>query len=255
MDDIVAKLLDGQALRTFMLPDPSIASNAPSHLEGLDLPHIVVKGSLFWAKSSMTHVTHVRGEPECGIASWCYTNSADIFCSYTFTSHECESESLGIMHKSRYLQHEWRLHDTFSLIWDSAARRDGKLVAQAVRRGLRMKIAMLDSEDVWNIHPVDLPYCYTEDDSFRMLTEIDKYPAIFRQPEGFIEHLRQSGALARLTADREQILLSDAVSHRTFYSVSSDGTCYDAAAIAGTDSTAYKRLKVFAETEFTDIRQ
>jgi hypothetical protein len=77
--DIINKVLDGCTLRTFMIPDPSIPSNSPEHLEGVELTHIVITGDLMWAKSDATHLSHTFGSSSGSLCAWCYSSPADVF--------------------------------------------------------------------------------------------------------------------------------------------------------------------------------
>jgi hypothetical protein len=95
--DIIDKVLNGFTLRTFMIPDPSIPSNQPEHLEGLELTHIVITGDLMWAKSDATHLNHSLGSSYGGLHAWCYSSPTDLFASYT-----PETSKLFLMFKSRY---------------------------------------------------------------------------------------------------------------------------------------------------------
>ena len=76
MDDweIVEKLLNGSSLRTVMTPDPSLPSNSPEHIEGFDLPHVIITKDHFWGKSETAHLVHVMGEAKFGEVAFCYAN-------------------------------------------------------------------------------------------------------------------------------------------------------------------------------------
>src|SRR3990167_3019389 len=98
-NDIIDKLLDGASLRTFMIPDSSIPSNYPEHIESYDLPHVIINGGYFWGKSETAHLT-----PQLRVAAFCYTNIDNIFCSYNPMIHK-----VYFMSKARYKMHRWNL--------------------------------------------------------------------------------------------------------------------------------------------------
>ena len=74
--EIVEELLNGASLRTFMMPDSSIPSNYPEHIETYDLPHIIINGENFWGKSETAHLTS-----QLRASAFCYTNIDNIFSS------------------------------------------------------------------------------------------------------------------------------------------------------------------------------
>lgn len=51
-------------------------------------------------------------------------------------------------------------------------------------------MAFLDSEGVWNVHPVDLPMFELDEKRFILKTVDDEYPLFFRYPETTIEMFR-----------------------------------------------------------------
>ena len=154
--EIIKKLLNGASLRTFMIPDESIPSNYPEHIETYDLPHIIINGEYFWGKSETTHLIHTLGSRDAGVTSFCYTNIGNIFCSYN-----PKTSGVMFMNKRRYRAHRWYLNDNFRMIWDSEMDNSTEVIRQEIESCSKFKIAMLDSEDIWNIHPVDLPMYYT----------------------------------------------------------------------------------------------
>src|SRR3972149_3509184 len=138
--EIIEKLLNGASLRTFMIPDESIPSNFPEHIETYDLPHIIINGDYFWGKSESAH----------------YYNA--------------DTNGITFMSKKRYKVHSWVLKENYRLIWDSEVSKSTEEVMKAVELSFKFKIAILDSEDIWNIHPVDLPMYYTHKKTFELKT-------------------------------------------------------------------------------------
>ena len=65
--EIIEKLLNGASLRTFMIPDESIPSNYPEHIEAYDLPHVIINGDYFWGKSDTAHLIHTLGSIDTSV--------------------------------------------------------------------------------------------------------------------------------------------------------------------------------------------
>ena len=42
---------------------------------------------------------------------------------------------------------------------------------------------MLDSEDIWNIHSIGLPYYFPDSGTFQLNTAVDRYPIASRSRE------------------------------------------------------------------------
>ena len=147
--DLIDKVLDGYTLRTFMIPDPAIPSNHPEHLEGVELTHMVITENLMWAKSEATHLNHSFGSSSGSLCAWCYSSPADIFASYAPAT--CK---LFLMFKSRYKKHVFVTKNNYMLIWDSELNTSTEAIREKIEAGAKLKIAMLDSEDIWNIHSI-----------------------------------------------------------------------------------------------------
>ena len=240
--DIIEKVLDGWSLRTFMVPDPAIPSNAPRHSETYDLPHLVLNGDCFWAWSRTLHLM-VYGDAPVANLSFCYSNFENIICSYRPDAEN----GLRIMAKNRYAEHEWRLHHRHRLVWDSSHDGAASAVGKEIENGSKFTVAMLDQEDIWNIHPVQLPFFYEETDLFELKTECELYPLVFRTPEYFRGHLSNTTGLAKILKDPEIIYTVDTPAFFTFYSLYSDGTYFNYFDISRSSRQKYKRLKVFSD--------
>jgi hypothetical protein len=81
-EEIIQGVLEGCSLRTFMVPDPAMPSNHPEHTESYDLPHVIINGNKFWAKSETAHLMHIVGNDTMGNGAYCYTNQGELYCSY-----------------------------------------------------------------------------------------------------------------------------------------------------------------------------
>lgn len=242
--EIIEKLLNGASLRTFMIPDESIPSNYPEHIETYDLPHIVISGDYFWGKSETAHLIHTLGSIDTGVIAFCYTNISNIFGSYNPTT--C---GIRFMNKKRYKQHSWNLRENYRLIWDSERYDSAKGIRQEIELCSKFKIALLDSEDIWNIHPVDLPMYYTGKEDFDLKTASDFYPILFRYPSE-IEKLidKFSDLFDEKSIDNSKVLRLEYQKFPTFYSIRSDGTYYNGFDIPRKTIQKYKRLKVFVDS-------
>ena len=187
-DDIVDKILAGWSLSTVMVPDPFLPSNRPEHLETVALPHVIVTGQSFWAKSEPVHFIHAPRIMEFGVCAWCYTNRGDHFCSYA-----PGPSSFRLMRRARYKRHEWRLHEDHGLIWDSDRGDSPKIVRDAVESGVKLRAALLDTEGVWNVHPADLSCFFPDEGIFQIKTGLDDYPMVFRSVKNMDDLVRADG--------------------------------------------------------------
>ena len=242
--EIIEKILNGASLRTFMIPDESIPSNYPEHIETYDLPHVIITGGYFWGKSETAHLFHTLGIMEMGIGAFCYTNIDNIFCSYN-----PDLTGVTFMNKKRYKKHAWILKENYRLIWDSENDSSTEKIKRAIESCSKFKIAMLDSEDIWNIHPVDLPMYYTGDRIFELKTVYDFYAIWFRYPDEIKKFIVQfSDFFSAESTDNSKTLRFECQKFTTFYSIRSDGTYYNFFDIPRKTTQKYKRLKVFVDT-------
>lgn len=242
---IVQRLLDGASLRTFMIPDDAMASNRPEHIETYDLPHVFINGDSFWGKSETTHLGHALGSGKTGEVAFAYTNIGPLFCSYNpFT------RGARLMSKKRYKKHEWVLRDHFRLVWDSEKGGATGEIKREIEAASKFKIALLDSEEIWNIHPVDLPMYYSKEGVFEFKTVDDQYPTFFRYPSQTGELLRRYHDFFNHRPEDDEsgfIRLGDCPQFYSFYSIRSDGSYYNFFDIPRNTVQRYKRLKVFAD--------
>jgi hypothetical protein len=240
-EEIIRKVLDGYSLRTFMVPDPAFPNNASRHAETYDLPHVVIKGRHFWAASESRHLSIADDTPFANV-SFCYTSAGDIFCSY-----DAGFEGrLNVMPKSRYEIHEWRLRRNYRLIWDSDDGTAASVLGDDIEQGSKFTIAMLDAEDIWNVHPVDLPMYWADTGIFELKTANDHYPQVFRNPEAFRKTIMEDEGVRNIWSEG-QVALSTARGFSTFYRLNSDGTYVNYYDIPRSSRHEYKRLMVFSD--------
>ena len=221
--ELIEKLLEGYSLRTYMIPDSEIPSNHPEHLETLDLPHVVIVGNRFWAKSETAHLVRSTGMDYGGNNAFCYTNRGDVYCSYNPMKGEGRA-----FRKERYKEHSWVLWNNYKLVWDSDGNQSTAAVKEEIQKCSKFRVALLDPEDVWNIHPVDLPMYETLSGRFQLKTALDFYPVFFRSREHDGETSEIQDTVDRIArGDREQIISFEVGTFPTFYSLYSDGTYYN----------------------------
>ena len=237
-EEIIQGILEGCSLRTFMMPDPAIPTNRPEHMESFDLPHVIINGAHFWGKTENSHLHHVPGDASCDLTAFCYTNMADVFCMYT------PNPGTGaLMRRDRYKTHEWKLVRNYKLVWDSGMKQPTEVVAGEIEACAKLRIALLDSEGIWNVHPVDLPLYEKDSGRFQLKTVKDSYPTVFRN-RILADDL---GAEVR-NLDKDSAIILDPPVFESFYSVFSDGTYYNFYDIQRNTKKSYERLMVYSDT-------
>ena len=237
-EELVQGILEGCSLRTFMVPDPAMPNNYPSHIESYDLPHVIINGAHFWGKTEYGHLHHVPGDEPLGLNAFCYTNAAEIFCAI-----RSDNGLVALMRKDRYKTHEWKLVRNHKLVWDSGGDQPVEAVAEEIEAVAKFRIALLDSEGIWNVHPVDLPMYEKDSGRFQLKTVRDSYPMLFRSgalPEHVIAKIQEIG--------RDTAIILDSRLFECFYSVFSDGTYYNFYDIQRNTSKSYERLMVYTDT-------
>lgn len=237
-EEIIQSILEGCLLRTFMIPDPAIPANSPERTESFDLPHVIINGKTFWGKSENVHLSHVPGKGSADLTAYCYTNIGGVYCVFA-----PKTGTSAMMRGDSYKTHEWRLVRNFKLIWDSGKKQSTKIVAEEIEACAKFRIAMLDSEGIWNVHPVDLPMYEKDTGRFQMKTVRDSYPLLFRNralPDDLDAGVKKLG--------RDEAISLDSPVFESFYSLFSDGTYYNYYDIERNTIKSYERLIVFSDT-------
>jgi len=245
MDDqeIIAKLLEGYSLRTFMNPDPALPSNSPEHEETYDLPHVIINGGIFWAKTITGHLMASEREAHGNVA-FCYTNYGDFFMSFSPTIEK----GAYVMDIGRYKKHEWVLKKNYKLVWDSEKDQPADVVGREIDAAAILKIAMLDSEDIWNIHPVDLPMYFPDQGTFELKTVSDRYAMGFRKPRELLQYLESPElALRENISPSGTAAILTLPSFPTYYRLRSDGTYSNFFDIPRQTQKSYKALRVYSD--------
>jgi hypothetical protein len=247
-NEMITKLIDGDSLYTYMVPDDRMPSNRPLHSEGFYLPHVLIKGDIFWGMSRPAHLGHVCGEG-LGVSMFCYTNGfGGIFASYN-----PGMKRMHLMQPNRYKTHRFILKEEWNTIWDSELEEayPNKAIHAAIKRGVSFKVAMLDVENIWNIHAVDLPVYYINTETFEIKTECIDYPAIAREIETINRLAEEYQAYfnSKPTCNEDGVLTISCNAFKSFYNLSCDGDYENVYDIPRGSRQRYKRLKVFCEKE------
>lgn len=246
-EDIVQRLIDGHSLYSYMVPDDCLPTNRPLHSEGFHLPHIIITGDVFWGMSRAAHLIHDPGSIETGIGYFCYTNHP----GGLFLSYNPGLNNVTFMSIKRYKAHTFIVKDNWELIWDSGWNekdQNGSL-DHWIKQGLRFKIAMLDGEGVWNIHPVDLPMFHINEGTFNIKTELFDYASILREPEtiGSLTEDRRDFFNQKPDSNEGSALSGTCPAFRAYYNLFDNGEYYNFYDIPRGTTQRYKRLKVFCE--------
>lgn len=245
-DEMIDKLIDGYSLYTYMVPDDSIPTNRPLHSEGFHLPHIIITKNIFWGMSRTVHFFQAEDNRR-GVYHFCYTNDfRDLFFSYNPTS-----QGAVFMSTKRYKRHQFIMKNEWKLVWDSewTEKQQNYEIDCLIEQGSCFKIAMLDSENIWNIHPVDLPMYHINKGSFNLKTEYFEYASVIRD----IKHVNELVEANKEFFSKKPIsneggaLLCECAPFHAFYCLFNNGeycSFYDA---PRGSIQKYNRLKVFCE--------
>jgi hypothetical protein len=103
---------------------------------------------------------------------------------------------------------------------------------------------MLDSEDIWNVHSIGLPFYFPNSGTFQLNTAVDRYPFAFRSREETTKLRTVLDQKSR--GDARGAYAVEVPEWLAFYCLNSDGTYYNYYDLPRETTQAYKRLKVFA---------
>lgn len=247
-EEIIQKLINGQSLYSYMIPDDSLPTNRPLHSESFYLPNVVITNNVFWGMSRSVHLSYDKDS--FGISHFCYTNHPDgLFFSYSPGLNM--NGIITFMSIQRYKSHKFIVRDNWKLIWDSewAEKHQNNRLDDWIELGLRFKIAMLDDENIWNIHPVDLPMHHINRGTFNIKTECFDYVSMIRDSEvfnNFIEH-HKTFLDKKPDSNEEGAMSGNCQLFRAYYNLFDSGEYYNFYDIPRGTKQKYKRLKVFCE--------
>lgn len=254
MDPLISQILNGASLSVILTPDPSIQKYFPDMIETFDLRHIILSGDQFIGKTDHTHAVHHEFKPyDLNFrTSYAYANFAKIVINCSYSENTCR-----YYHSSRYLDLKFIALDDFELVWDSENNDDTQSAESAILAGRKIKIGLLDKDDIWNFHPVHMPSFYTDKNFLELFTVQDAMPLFFREPESVInletmivEKFNELEKKSQGQIDRVSVLtpqIDDIEFFSTYYTIRSDGT-YLRGQVVRQDEKAenYKALRVFA---------
>ncbi len=246
-DDLVQKLIDGCSLYTYMVPDDSIPTNRPLHCEGFFLAHVLITGGTFWGMTRSVHISD--NNQRIGFGNFTYTNHRNGL----FFSYNASMPLITFMSITRYKSHEFIVKDNWLLAWDSSwnEKPQGRTLDRLIERGGRFKIAMLDSEDIWNIHPVDLPMYHINEGTFNVKTEYFEYPFMIRNAREIDELTEKNKMFFRTKpkSNQDGTLNGTCAPFHAFYNLFDNGEYYNFYDIPRGSRQRYKRLKIFCEKD------
>ncbi len=242
-DGIVEAVLGGCGLKSVMIPDSSIPSNRPRHLECYRFPHVILKGERLWAMTRQAHVVErERSNNNFVLYGFGYSIGVnDIF--YTLTDRGRKRGLPTWMPMSRYESFKWMRENRWKVAWNSEKPLETETLKKAVSESLSFKIHLLDDEDFWNIHPVDLVRI-DDENRFEIRTEPVEHPMPLRDE---MDRERLFPEIVRRFENGEIGLQGECMEHIAYYCVNSDGTYYNYYDIFRPNFKKYKKLIVFME--------
>ncbi|MEX2451911.1 MAG: hypothetical protein WD407_13730 [Rhodospirillales bacterium] len=255
---LIDNILAGASIRVLLHPRENVQIDFPDMYETFDLRHIVLIGDRFFAKTATTHAIPAKfGAYDIKTAfSYAYSN----YYSYVINSSHTEN-STRLYHKNVYRDIAFIPVNNYEMIWDSERDSAARPVEEAITAGRRLKVALLDEADIWNIHPVHMPSFHVGKNFFELFTEQDAIPAFLRD-KTTLEELEtmmrnklkevvreKSPRNLREVFDTVGFGFSEPEFHSIHYTIRSHGGYLHAGTVLGQESPpAYKALKVFADT-------
>ena len=187
--DVTAEdLLNGASLRVVLHPDPEAQTAFPDMVESFDLPHIIIRGSEFIAKTANRHALPYdsRAYDTNFASSYAYSNFASSYAYSNFLSCVINSSAVDPIFQAysaiAYQEIKFVAKNAYETVWEYGVHETTAAVERAIEAGKRLKIALLDQDDFWNIHPVHMPSFYVGQNHFELFTEQDAFPIVFRYP-------------------------------------------------------------------------
>ena len=257
-NDIKAEdLLNGASLRVVLHPDPEVQHSAPDMVESFDLPHIVIHGSEFIAKTANRHALPYddRAYDASSASSYAFSN----FLSFVINSSAAEP-LFRAYSTTAYLEIEFVAKNAYETVWEYGVHETTVAVERAIEAGKRLKIALLDQDGLWNIHPVHMPSFYVGQNHFELFTEQDALPIIFRYladlkkiDKYFCDKIEQYIETGDIENKKDKIKetglqSADVVFYSCYYTVWPNGEhLLGKFVLRGEEPRKYTALKVFAE--------
>jgi hypothetical protein len=254
----VDDLLNGATLRVVLHPHRDAQTDFPDMIESFELPHITLIGDRFFAKTAARHAIsfEFRDYDLNAAYSYAYSNY------YDFVVNCSLGEGFSrIRGKQAYATVAFVTPQNYELVWHSEKDQSVKAVETAILSGRRLKIALLDGDDIWNIHPVHMPSFYVDKNFFELFTEQDAMPEYFRHTQELEaigskykslvkDYLRENTPKNMALAYSDVTMLNpDTEFYSNYYTLRSQGDyLHGKLVVSQEDPRRYKALKVFAET-------
>ncbi len=251
------ELLNGASLRVVLHPHKEVQADFPDMMESFELPHITLIGERFFAKTANRHGVSFQFNDYNVKSTYSYAYSNH----YDFVVNCGHAEGYSrICSRKAYANISFVAANNYELIWNSEADQSVRPVEAALLNGRKMKIALKDNDDVWNIHPVHMPSFYVDKNFFELFTDQDSMPAYFRKTNDLEviskkfnsllkDFLRQNTPKNINTAFNEVTMLNpDTEFSSNYYTVRSNGEyLHGKIVITQEEPVSYQSLKVFAE--------
>ena len=233
-------IISGNTLGSLMMPDDSIPTNSPLHLESFTFPHVIITDNYFISLSNEIFIEGLRH-------NFYYSNFKNIFGTINLDHDEFISP-FSIMSKNRYKSFEWVLTES-TLLFDSESKiNDYDFIRKIIKQKHQLYALFLDQENIWNFHKIILPQIEVKDDHFLMQTLPCVYPESFRYEKEFGQYISNYYTNSLASEDHNTKLsgLSKAIKYVAFYHIENDGNYknyYDV--LRKNTKQKYKHLKIF----------
>ena len=258
MSVTASDLLNGHSLRVVLASPVPGRRDANALVESLDLCHVVIDGERFWGKTASA------GAPQ-GIpgdtAQTPYCGCAYAFCDDAgYVVHSSPLwDSCRLIASREFAPIEFVAIPDFRLVWEWGGTGDMTTLRAAIVSGRLIKVALLDHDNIWNIHPVHQPTIRNHEAYFELFTDDDAYPALLRSADA-VARIAEASKDARETragpdidsgSESSAIRLDGTVPYSAWHIIASDGRYLRGRPAARSESgylgRRYRALKVFAE--------
>ena len=255
--EIIDAILSGASLRLVLHPRTKVQIDFPDMYEAFDLRHVILRGQRFFAKTANCHAIPVNFSTYDMATAYSYAYSNHY--SYVVNSSQ-QAGTVRIYNKNVYESLQFVPVENFELIWEAGANENIKTVEDAVSTGRPLKIALLDTEGYWNVHPIHMSSFYIDQGYFELFTDQDAVP-VFLHNEDDLEMLEKqmkqrlkeavkeySPRNLREVFDKAGFQFENPEFYSTFYTARSDGSYLRGSTVLKQEEKhQYVALKVFAD--------
>jgi len=255
--EIIDAILSGASLRLVLHPRTKVQIDFPDMYEAFDLRHVILRGQRFFAKTANCHAIPVNFSTYDMATAYSYAYSNHY--SYVVNSSQ-QAGTVRIYNKNVYESLQFVPVENFELIWESGTNKDVSPVVNAITEGRLLKIALLDSDGYWNVHPVHMSSFYIDQNNFELFTDQDAIPGVLHDGQD-LEALesqmtqllkeavrKHSPRNLREVFDKAGFQFENPEFYSTFYTVRSDGSYLRGSTVLKQEEKhQYVALKVFAD--------